>query len=70
MSLFHVTEKRHEPDPVFRLWDRARNEALRRDRLPVAAVSGPEWPGRLLVVHEADLPALANEMAGAKRVND
>jgi hypothetical protein len=34
-GLFHVVEERHEPHPVFRLWDRARSEAVNRDRLPI-----------------------------------
>ncbi|HZW32982.1 MAG TPA: hypothetical protein VFF52_19865 [Isosphaeraceae bacterium] len=57
-NLFHILEERHQPHPVYALWDRARAEARERDRLPVVAVTGDDWRGRLLVVHEADLPAL------------
>lgn len=57
-NLFHVIEDRHDPDPAFGVWRRARAEAIARDRLPVVIVRG-EWPGRLLVVHEADFSALA-----------
>jgi len=60
-ELFHVSEERHEPHPVFQLWDRARSKAIGRDQLPVVLVSGPEWSGRLIVVHESDLTLLAGE---------
>ena len=58
-ELFHVQEERHEPHPVFQLWQRARKTAVIRDQLPVVVVTGPEWSGRLVVVHEADLAALS-----------
>jgi hypothetical protein len=60
-ELFHVVEERHEPHPVFRLWDRARSEAVSLDRLPIVFLSSPEWQGRLVVIHEADLAALSGE---------
>ena len=60
-GLFHIVEERYEPHPVFRLWDRARREAVNRDRLPIVLLSGPEWQGRLVVIHEADLAALSGE---------
>ena len=44
------------------LWRRAHDEAFRRDRLPVVAITGPDWGGRLLVIHEADLPALVDRL--------
>ena len=60
-GLFHIVEERQEPHPVFRLWDRARSEAVSLDRLPIVFLSGPEWQGRLVVIHEADLAALSGE---------
>jgi hypothetical protein len=60
-ELFYILEERHEPHPVFRLWERARCEAVNSDRLPVVFVSGPEWQGRLVVIHEADFAALSGE---------
>jgi hypothetical protein len=60
-ELFHVVEERHEPHPIFKLWERARSEAVKRDRLPVVFVSGPEWNGRLVVIHEADFAAFSGD---------
>jgi hypothetical protein len=59
--LFHIEEERYEPHPVFQLWRRARERAVTRDQLPLVVVSGPEWRGRLVVVHESDLAALVGE---------
>ncbi len=60
-DLFHVQEERHKPHAVYQLWQSARDKAVSRDRLPVVVVTGPEWSGRLVVVHEADLAALSGQ---------
>jgi len=62
-ALFRIVEECREPHPAFTLWDRARAEAVRADRLPAAILRGPEWEGRLIIVHERDIDALADELA-------
>lgn len=56
-SRYLPLERKIDVDPIVALWMSARESALRRDRLPVVIVSSPDLSGRLLVMHEADLPA-------------
>ncbi len=58
---FHVLEERYEPHPIYRLWERARSVSIGRQQLPIVVVSGHERYGRLVVVQEADLEAIAGK---------
>jgi hypothetical protein len=60
--LFSPLVDRERPHPVAELWSSARERAMAEDRLPVVIVPSRDW-GRLLIVHERDLPALAERSA-------
>ena len=55
----YVHEERHGPHPAYQAWQEARERAIPLDKLPVAAIRGPEWSGRLVIIHERDLAYLA-----------
>ena len=49
------------------LWDEARDQARREDKLPVVAVSVKHRPGFWLLVHSDDLLAVANQRENERK---
>jgi hypothetical protein len=62
-SYFATTEIRREGEEAWQIWRRAQAQAIIKQRVPMVTIDGAKGEGRLVLLHEQDLPFLVEEAA-------